>query len=57
MIVSYDGTSVSDYHHLQRLVAETDVGKRVSIEIIRQRATQRLDLRVAEAPDLPPPAR
>src|SRR5438309_7431211 len=56
-IVSYDGTPVSDYHHLQRLVAETDVGKRVSIEIIRQRATQRLDLRVAEAPDLPPPAR
>ncbi len=57
VIVSYDGTTVSDYHHLQRLVAETDVGKRVSVEIIRQRATQTLELRVAEAPDLPPPAR
>src|SRR3989441_7499884 len=57
VIVGYDGTPVSDYHHLQRLVAETDVGKRVSVEIIRQRATQMLELRVAEAPDLPPPAR
>ncbi len=57
VIVSYDGTPVSDYHHLQRLVAETDVGKRVSVLIIRQRTAQTLELRVAEAPDLPPPAR
>jgi len=48
---------VSDYHHLQRLVAETDIGRRVSVEIIRHRAKQRLELRVAEAPDLLAPAR
>jgi len=57
VIVTYDGKPVSDYHHLQRLVAETDIGRRVSVEIIRHRAKQRLELRVAEAPDLPAPAR
>ncbi|MBI3627980.1 MAG: trypsin-like peptidase domain-containing protein [Candidatus Rokubacteria bacterium] len=51
VIVAYDGTPVSDYHHLQRLVAETDVGKRVAVDIVRKRARQRVQLRIAEAPD------
>jgi serine protease Do len=57
VIVTYDRTPVADYHHLQRLVAETNVGRRVSVEIIRHRERQTLELKVAEAPDLPAPAR
>ena len=52
VIVTYEGTAVADYHHLQRLVAETDVGKRVSVDIIRNRAKQTVQLRIAEAPDI-----
>jgi Do/DeqQ family serine protease len=51
VIVAYDGTAVTDYHHLQRLVAETDVGKRIAVDIIRRRSKQRMQLRVAEAPE------
>jgi Do/DeqQ family serine protease len=57
VIVTYDGTRVSDYHHLQRLVAETDVGKRVAVEIIRRRTKQRRELRISEAPDAGVPVR
>jgi serine protease Do len=57
VIVAYDGTAVSDYHHLQRLVAETDVGKRVAVDIVRKRARQRVELRIAEAPDTGPAGR
>ena len=51
VIVRYDGTSVDDYHHLQRLVAETDVGKRVALEIVRRRTKQTVYARIVEAPD------
>jgi serine protease Do len=51
VIVSYDGTPVEDYRHFHRLVAETEVGKRVKIEIIRRRAKQMMTVQVAEAPD------
>ena len=35
--VVYDKTPVEDYHHLQRLVAETRVGKPVTLEIVRKK--------------------
>jgi Do/DeqQ family serine protease len=57
VIVSYDGTPVEDYRHFQRLVADTEVGKRVKIEIIRRRAKQTVILQVAEAPDAASAAR
>jgi Do/DeqQ family serine protease len=57
VIVRYDGTSVDDYHHLQRLVAETDVGKRVALEIVRRRTKQTVYARIAEAPDQAAPPR
>ncbi len=52
VIVAFDGTPVADYHHLQRLVAETDVGRRVAVEIVRRRAKQTVQLRIAEPPDM-----
>ena len=61
VVVTFDGTPVGDYHHLRRLSAEADVGKRVTLEIVRKRERRTVAVTVAEAPDrgLPegPPAR
>ncbi|OGL02817.1 MAG: hypothetical protein A3E31_11765 [Candidatus Rokubacteria bacterium RIFCSPHIGHO2_12_FULL_73_22] len=61
VVVTFDGTPVGDYRHLQRLSAEADVGKRVTLEIVRKRERRTVAVTVAEAPDrgLPegPPAR
>ncbi len=64
VIVTFDGTPVEDYHQVQRLAADSEVGKRVKVEIIRDRAKRTIDLKIAEATDTPaaaasdrPPAR
>jgi len=51
VIVTFDGTEVEDYHHLQRLSADAEVGKAVKLEIVRSRERRTLELRIAEAPD------
>jgi Do/DeqQ family serine protease len=53
VIVKFDGTPVDDYHHLQRLAAEAEVGRMVKLEIVRDRASKTVELKVAEAPDSP----
>jgi Do/DeqQ family serine protease len=53
VIVSFDGAAVDDYHHVQRLAADAEVGKTVKLEIIRDRAKRTLALKIAEAPDAP----
>ncbi len=53
VVTSYDGTDVDDYHHLQRLAAETEVGRTVKLGIIRDKKPRTVDLTVAEAPDAP----
>ena len=53
VIVTFDGTTVDDYHHVQRLAADAEVGKTVKLEIIRDRAKRTLDVKIAEAPDTP----
>jgi len=62
VVVTFDGTAVDDYRHLQRLSAEADPGKTVKLEIVRKRERRSVELRVAEAPDRglsegPPPRR
>jgi serine protease Do/serine protease DegQ len=65
VILTFDGTAVDDYHHVQRLTADAEVGKTVKLEIVRDRARRTLDVKIAEAPDSPaspaspehPPAR
>src|SRR5206468_3273531 len=37
VIVTFDGTPVEDYHHLQRLSADAEVGKTVTLGIMRSR--------------------
>ncbi len=51
VIVGFGGTTVEDYHHLQRLSAETEVGRTVKNDIVRRGERRTVDLKVAEAPD------
>jgi serine protease Do len=57
VIVSFDSIPVEDYHHLQRLAAEAEVGKTVKLGVTRDRQTQTIPLKIAEAPDAPGAAR
>ena len=51
VIVTFDGTVVDDYHHVQRLAADAEVGKTVKLDIIRDRAKRSVSLKITEAPD------
>jgi serine protease Do/serine protease DegQ len=51
VIVTYDNTPVDDYRHVQRLVAETRVGKSVTLQIVRKKQKMDLVVTVAEVPD------
>ena len=51
VIVTYDNTPVDDYRHVQRLVAETRVGKSVTLQIVRKKQKMDLAVTVAEVPD------
>ena len=57
VIVAFERTPVEDYHHLQRLAADAEVGKTVKLEIIRDRIRRTVALTTAEAPDTPSPSR
>jgi Do/DeqQ family serine protease len=57
VVVSFDGITVDDYHHLQRLAAEAEVGRTVKVEIVRDRKPRTVELKVAEAPDSAGPSR
>ena len=56
VVVGFDGTTVEDYHHLQRLSAEAEVGKSVSLEVVRKGDHKKVTLKIAEAPDSSSPA-
>ena len=51
VIVTYDNTPVDDYRHVQRLVAETRVGKSVTLQIVRKKQKMDLAVTIAEVPD------
>ncbi len=57
VIVAFDGTPVDDYHHLQRLAAEAEVGRTVRLEVVREGRSRTVPLKVGEAPDAPGPGR
>jgi Do/DeqQ family serine protease len=60
VIVGFDGTAVDDYHHLQRLSSEAEVGRTVKVDVVRKREKKVISLKVAEAPEggpAPAPAR
>jgi serine protease Do len=51
VVLAYDKTPVDDYRHLQRLVAETKVGKTVTLEVMRSKKKVEVTATVSEAPD------
>ena len=51
VIVGFDGTPVEDYHHLQRLSADAEVGRTVKLDIIHKKAKKTVELKIAESPD------
>ena len=51
VVVAFDGTPVEDYHHLQRLSADTEVGRSVKLEIVRRRERKTIVLKIAESPE------
>jgi Do/DeqQ family serine protease len=56
VIIGFDGAPVDDYHQLQRMSSETEVGRTVKVDVVRHREKKSLQLKVAEAPDSGPSA-
>ncbi|MBI4588192.1 MAG: trypsin-like peptidase domain-containing protein [Candidatus Rokubacteria bacterium] len=50
LILTFDRVPVEDYHHLQRLAADSEVGKRVTLGVLRKRQPLDLTARIAEMP-------
>ncbi|HEU5321163.1 MAG TPA: trypsin-like peptidase domain-containing protein [Methylomirabilota bacterium] len=55
VIVGFAGTPVDDYHHLQRLSADAEVGRTVKLDVVRKRERKTVELKIAEAPDAAAP--
>ena len=51
VIVAFDKTPVEDYRHVQRLVAETRVGKSVTLQIVRKKQKMDVTVMIAEVPE------
>ena len=51
VILKFDGRTVADMHHLPRMVAETQVGKPVPVEVWRKGDRKSLDVVLGELPD------
>src|SRR5262250_2763628 len=54
VIVGFDGAPVEDYHQLQRMSSEAEVGRTVKLDVVRRKEKKSLVLKVAEAPDSGP---
>jgi serine protease Do len=50
VILEYDGRPMDSPTHLRNAVAQTTVGKRVTLKIIREKKTKTVDLVIAEQP-------
>jgi len=54
VIVSYNKIPVEDYRQVQRMVAETGVGKIVTLEILRKKQKIQVPVTIGEVPDSTP---
>jgi len=54
VILSYNKIPVEDYRHVQRLVAETAVGKIITLELLRKKQKVQVSLTIGEIPDTGP---
>jgi Do/DeqQ family serine protease len=51
VILAFDKTPVEDYHHFQRLAAETRAGSKIVLQVLRKKQKIEVPVTVAEAPD------
>ncbi len=50
LILTFGRIPVEDYHHLQRLVADSEVGKSIALGLLRKKAPVDVTVRIAEMP-------
>ena len=50
LILTFGRIPVEDYHHLQRLVADSEVGKSIALGLLRKKAPVDATVRIAEMP-------
>src|SRR5262245_21257149 len=50
VIVGFAGVPVEDYHHLQRLSADAEVGRMIALDIVRNRQKRTVQTKIVEAP-------
>ncbi|OHB98366.1 MAG: serine protease [Planctomycetes bacterium RIFCSPLOWO2_12_38_17] len=50
IVIEYDGKPVRDVNHLRNVVAQTEVGKKVKIKILRDGKEQELTVKIGEQP-------
>jgi serine protease Do len=51
VVMKFDGVDVDDYHHLQRLSSEAEVGKTVKLDYVRRGQRKTVQLTIAESPE------
>jgi Do/DeqQ family serine protease len=51
VVTRFDGVNVDDYHHLQRLSSDAEVGKTVKLDYVRKGQRKTVDLKIAESPN------
>ncbi|MGH7536028.1 MAG: S1C family serine protease, partial [Gemmatimonadales bacterium] len=51
VILAFDKIPVEDYHHFQRLTAETRAGSKIVLQVLRKKQKVAVTVTVAEAPD------
>jgi Do/DeqQ family serine protease len=51
VVTGFDGVGIDDYHHLQRLSSEAEVGRTVTIDYVRKGQRKTAHLKIAESPD------
>src|SRR5947199_1245072 len=56
VVLLFEGVGVEDYHQLQRMSSEAEVGRTVKVDVMRRHEKKSLALKVAEAPDSGPSA-
>ena len=50
LLLTYDGTKVEDPQHLQRLIADSEIGKMVTLTFLRKGRSGQVQVRVEEMP-------
>jgi S1-C subfamily serine protease len=51
VVTRFDGVGVDDYHHLQRLSSDAEVGRTVKVDYVRRGERKTASVKIAESPD------